>query len=47
MSEIKLNSPIKKNKYKRNFLADFVIGGISASVSKTIVAPMERVKLLL
>ena len=29
------------------FLQDFVIGGTSASVSKTVVAPIERVKLLL
>jgi len=26
---------------------DFMIGGVSAAVSKTIVAPIERVKLLL
>lgn len=32
---------------KKNFLADFLTGGISAAVSKTIVAPIERVKLLL
>jgi solute carrier family 25 (mitochondrial adenine nucleotide translocator), member 4/5/6/31 len=30
-----------------NFLLDFVLGGVSAGVSKTIVAPIERVKLLL
>ena len=28
-------------------MADFLIGGVSAAVSKTIVAPIERVKLLL
>lgn len=32
---------------KKSFLADFMIGGVSAAVSKTIVAPIERVKLLL
>jgi len=32
---------------KKSFLADFLTGGISAAVSKTIVAPIERVKLLL
>lgn len=32
---------------KKNFLIDFLIGGVSAAVSKTIVAPIERVKLLL
>lgn len=30
-----------------NFLKDFAAGGISAAVSKTAVAPIERVKLLL
>jgi solute carrier family 25 (mitochondrial adenine nucleotide translocator), member 4/5/6/31 len=29
------------------FLVDFTLGGVSAGVSKTIVAPIERVKLLL
>ncbi|KAI8318941.1 mitochondrial substrate carrier, partial [Martensiomyces pterosporus] len=29
------------------FLADLAAGGVSAGVSKTIVAPIERVKLLL
>jgi solute carrier family 25 (adenine nucleotide translocator) protein 4/5/6/31 len=35
----------KKN--ERSFASDFLIGGISAAVSKTAVAPIERVKLLL
>lgn len=30
-----------------SFLKDFLAGGISAAVSKTVVAPIERVKLLL
>jgi solute carrier family 25 (adenine nucleotide translocator) protein 4/5/6/31 len=30
-----------------NFATDFLIGGVSAAVSKTVVAPIERVKLLL
>lgn len=30
-----------------NFFTDFMIGGVSAAVSKTAVAPIERVKLLL
>ena len=34
-------------KRQKSFIADFFIGGISAAVSKTIVAPIERVKLLL
>jgi solute carrier family 25 (adenine nucleotide translocator) protein 4/5/6/31 len=30
-----------------SFVVDFLVGGISAAVSKTVVAPIERVKLLL
>jgi len=30
-----------------SFLKDFVAGGVSAAISKTTVAPIERVKLLL
>jgi solute carrier family 25 (mitochondrial adenine nucleotide translocator), member 4/5/6/31 len=30
-----------------NFFLDFLIGGVSAAISKTCVAPIERVKLLL
>jgi solute carrier family 25 (adenine nucleotide translocator) protein 4/5/6/31 len=36
----KQNSPI-------NFLIDFSMGGVSAAVSKTAAAPIERVKLLI
>merc|ERR1712151_1096034 len=32
---------------KKSFAVNFLAGGISAAVSKTIVAPIERVKLLL
>lgn len=32
---------------KIGFLKDFLAGGISAAISKTAVAPIERVKLLL
>jgi len=28
-------------------MIDFLVGGVSAAVSKTAVAPIERVKLLL
>jgi solute carrier family 25 (adenine nucleotide translocator) protein 4/5/6/31 len=31
----------------QSFVTDFFVGGISAAVSKTVVAPIERVKLLL
>lgn len=34
-------------KKKKSFIVDFLAGGISAAVSKTVVAPIERVKLLL
>jgi len=30
-----------------DFIRDFMIGGVSAAISKTAVAPIERVKLLL
>lgn len=35
------------SKDTKSFLTDFLAGGISAAVSKTAVAPIERVKLLL
>jgi solute carrier family 25 (adenine nucleotide translocator) protein 4/5/6/31 len=31
----------------KGFFTDFMVGGVSAAVSKTAVAPIERVKLLL
>lgn len=37
----------KPQKKESNFLFDFALGGVSAAVSKTVVAPIERVKLLL
>jgi solute carrier family 25 (adenine nucleotide translocator) protein 4/5/6/31 len=36
-----------KPQQKKSFISDFLIGGVSAAVSKTVVAPIERVKLLL
>lgn len=32
---------------KGNFVVDFLMGGVSAAVSKTAAAPIERVKLLI
>ena len=32
---------------KHNFLKDFLIGGVSAAIAKTSVAPIERVKIIL
>jgi len=40
MSHQKANSPV-------NFAIDFLMGGVSAAVSKTAAAPIERVKLLI
>lgn len=37
----------KPGSNESNFLFDFMLGGVSAGVSKTLVAPIERVKLLL
>merc|ERR1712071_86755 len=37
----------ESGKYKKTFVVDFALGGISAAISKTVVAPIERVKLLL
>jgi len=37
----------QKNNQALSFVADLAAGGVSAGVSKTIVAPIERVKLLL
>ena len=37
----------EKKDAPKNFLFDFLVGGVSAAVSKTVVAPIERVKLLL
>jgi len=37
----------EKKKDASSFLADFLMGGVSAAVSKTAAAPIERVKLLI
>ncbi|GFH29998.1 ADP,ATP carrier protein, mitochondrial-like, partial [Haematococcus lacustris] len=34
-------------KIEKNFFVDFMMGGVSAAVSKTAAAPIERVKLLI
>ncbi|KAF5445865.1 hypothetical protein F2P56_031543, partial [Juglans regia] len=39
--------PAASEKPKGNFLIDFLMGGVSAAVSKTAAAPIERVKLLI
>jgi solute carrier family 25 (adenine nucleotide translocator) protein 4/5/6/31 len=35
------------DKKKGSFIKNFMMGGVSAAISKTAVAPIERVKLLL
>jgi len=39
--------PVGKENNMTNFLIDFGMGGVSAAVSKTAAAPIERVKLLI
>jgi len=39
--------PAKDGKHGKNFMRDFLIGGVAAAISKTAVAPIERVKILL
>ena len=36
-----------KNDSFQHFMIDFLMGGVSAAVSKTAAAPIERVKLLI
>jgi solute carrier family 25 (adenine nucleotide translocator) protein 4/5/6/31 len=38
---------MSENKNNSSFLVDFLMGGVSAAVSKTAAAPIERVKLLI
>jgi len=42
-----MSQPTKKEITPVTFALDFALGGVSAAVSKTAVAPIERVKLLL
>ncbi|GMM49055.1 ADP/ATP carrier protein [Starmerella bacillaris] len=39
--------PVVPNEKKSSFLTDFMMAGVSAAVSKTAAAPIERVKLLI
>ncbi|NP_001296499.1 ADP,ATP carrier protein-like isoform X1 [Bombyx mori] len=43
----KKKGPKKEDEASYGFLKDFLAGGISAAISKTAVAPIERVKLIL
>ena len=40
-------APVLAAKKEGNFVVDFLAGGVSATVSKTAVAPIERVKMLI
>lgn len=45
-----MSEPKKKERKKKDawgFVKDFAAGGVSAAISKTAVAPIERVKLIL
>merc|ERR1712127_802223 len=44
---VRILNPFNMSKDPLSFAKDFMIGGVSAAVSKTAVAPIERVKLLL
>jgi len=46
-NEKSLKENIHKIKRNSNFLYDFLISGVAAAVGKTIVAPIERIKLLM
>ena len=45
--EKKAAAPLKKGNDITSFAIDFLMGGVSAAVSKTAAAPIERVKLLI
>merc|ERR1712191_32995 len=44
---VRILNPFNMSKDPLSFAKDFIAGGISAAISKTAVAPIERVKLLL
>ncbi|XP_061340955.1 ADP,ATP carrier protein 1, mitochondrial-like [Gastrolobium bilobum] len=46
-SPVFVQSPSEKKKDFSSFATDFLMGGVSAAVSKTAAAPIERVKLLI
>lgn len=43
---VKMSEVARKPKDAKAFLTDFLMGGVSAAVSKTAAAPIERIKLL-
>ncbi|KAL8461239.1 hypothetical protein ACS0TY_032634 [Phlomoides rotata] len=47
ISPFLIQAPVEKDKGFTGFMIDFLMGGVSAAVSKTAAAPIERVKLLI
>ncbi|KAK6157166.1 hypothetical protein DH2020_011414 [Rehmannia glutinosa] len=47
ISPFLIPAPAEKEKGFSGFMVDFLMGGVSAAVSKTATAPIERVKLLI
>lgn len=47
MFPLLIQAPAEKDKGFARFMVDFLMGGVSAAVSKTAAAPIERVKLLI
>ncbi|ONK79061.1 uncharacterized protein A4U43_C01F2500 [Asparagus officinalis] len=48
LSMVTMASPVYAHApVEKNFMVDFLMGGVSAAVSKTAAAPIERVKLLI
>ena len=47
VSPVTAYSPAEKGGATTSFIVDFLMGGVSAAVSKTAAAPIERVKLLI
>ncbi|MED6223003.1 ADP/ATP carrier protein aac3 [Stylosanthes scabra] len=47
VSPVTAYSPAEKGGATSSFIVDFLMGGVSAAVSKTAAAPIERVKLLI
>jgi Mitochondrial carrier protein len=41
------NSSGKGTSHVKDFLVNFVMGGVSGGISKTITAPLERIKIVL
>jgi len=37
----------ENSKHGKHFALNFIMGGISAGISKTVVAPLERIKIVL